>query len=100
MPTVEDRLLNLEEKVSKIEKQLKNIVEEKPRNLTNLGMFEKKLSEKTDDINTKDLVLICLKLKQKQTKLQIENTVESWGRPARSWFKTNNFKVRLKTRDS
>lgn len=98
MPTVEDRLLNLEEKVSRMEKQLKNIVEDKPRNQINLGSFEKKLSEKLDDISTQDLVLICLKLKQKQTRLQIENTIENWGKPSHTWFQHSHFKVRLKDR--
>jgi len=96
MPTVEARLLNLENKISQIEKQLKNIVEERPKNQINFGSFEKKLSEKLDDIGTQDLVIVCLKLKQKQSKSQLEDTIKNWGKPSSSWFNSNNFKARLR----
>ncbi len=94
--TLEKKILDLEKRVSKIEKLIKKISGGNLSNNKALGAFETKLAEKLDDIGTQELVIICLKLKQKQSKSQLQDTIKNWGKPSSSWFKSNNFKARLK----
>jgi len=94
--TLEKKIVDLEERILKIEKQIKKIIGGNLGNKKELGSFKTKLAENLDNIGTQDLVIICLKLEQKQSKSQLEDTIKKWGKPSSSWFKSNNFKARLK----
>ncbi len=57
--------------------------------------LEQKLVEKVDDIGTQDLIMIALRQKPKQTKAQIRQVLNDWGKAYGSWFEGGNFSGRL-----
>lgn len=57
--------------------------------------FEQALVEKIDEIGTKDLVLIALLQKPKQTKAEIRAMLADWGKAFGTWFEGGNFSGRL-----
>jgi hypothetical protein len=57
--------------------------------------LEQKIVEKVDDMGTQELIIIALQQKPKQTKAQIRQALNDWGKAYGSWFEGGNFSVRL-----
>lgn len=57
--------------------------------------IEQKIVEKVDDMGTQDLIMIALRQKPKQTKAQIREALNDWGKAYGSWFEGGNFSGRL-----
>jgi hypothetical protein len=57
--------------------------------------LEQKIVEKVQDIGTQDLILIALRQKPKQSKAQIRDVLNDWGKAYGSWFDGGNFSGRL-----
>ncbi|HVX02148.1 MAG TPA: hypothetical protein VHA09_03260 [Nitrososphaera sp.] len=57
--------------------------------------LEQRIVEKVDDIGTQDLVLVALMQKPKQSKAQIRQMLDDWGKAYGSWFDGGNFSGRL-----
>ncbi len=57
--------------------------------------LEKHIVEKVDEIGTQDLVLVSLMQSPKQTKAQIRQSLNDWGKAYGSWFDGGNFSGRL-----
>lgn len=57
--------------------------------------LEQKIVEKVQDIGTQDLILIALRQKPKQSKTQIREVLNDWGKAYGSWFDGGNFSGRL-----
>lgn len=57
--------------------------------------LEQRIVEKVDDIGTQDLVLVALMQKPKQSKAQIRQILDDWGKAYGSWFEGGNFSGRL-----
>jgi hypothetical protein len=57
--------------------------------------IELKIVEKVDDMGTQDLIMIALRQKPKQTKAQIREALNDWGKAYGSWFEGGNFSGRL-----
>jgi hypothetical protein len=57
--------------------------------------LEQKIVEKVDDMGTQELIIIALLQKPKQTKAQIREALNDWGKAYGSWFEGGNFSGRL-----
>lgn len=57
--------------------------------------LEQKIVEKVDDTGTQDLIMVALLQKPKQTKAQIREALDDWGKAYGSWFDGGNFSGRL-----
>ncbi|MEX0594859.1 MAG: hypothetical protein WD512_00030 [Candidatus Paceibacterota bacterium] len=92
----EVKLKDLEQRVSRLEKDIMSI-SSKDRIKIRSDDFERKLSDKIDNVGIQNLVIIALKIKPKQTKTELTNLLLSWGtkKTVKGWFKGGNFKQRL-----
>ena len=57
--------------------------------------LEQRIVEKVDEIGTQDLVLVALMESPKQSKSQIRQMLNDWGKAYGSWFEGGNFSGRL-----
>lgn len=57
--------------------------------------LEQRIVEKVDEIGTQDLVLVALMQNPKQSKSQIRQMLNDWGKAYGSWFEGGNFSGRL-----
>jgi hypothetical protein len=57
--------------------------------------LEKRLVEKVDEMGTQELIMIALRLKEKQSKEEIKAVLSDWGKAYGSWFEGGNFSGRL-----
>jgi hypothetical protein len=57
--------------------------------------LEKRLVEKVDEMGTQELIMIALRLKEKQSKEEIRAVLSDWGKAYGSWFEGGNFSGRL-----
>jgi hypothetical protein len=57
--------------------------------------LEQRIVEKVDDIGTQDLILVALMQNPKQSKAQIRQVLNDWGKAYGSWFEGGNFSGRL-----
>jgi hypothetical protein len=88
----------LESRIDLIELRLAKLEEMLPRhsrNATNLNELERKLVENAGRMNTQELIVISLRLNGKQTKEQVKNMLQDWGKVYGSWFDGGNFNGRL-----
>ena len=92
-----DRLTSLEKKVKEIEKRLANLERVKPmkEKRQHSSDLESKIRTKINGIGIQHLIILVLKIKSKQTKTEIENTLRKWNKPIGSWFRGGNFNKRL-----
>ena len=93
MDSTEDKLAEFEKRLARLEGAVfsaQSSSKAKPRNA------ESAVVESIDRINTQDLVVISLKLHQKQSKEEIKATLSDWGKGFGSWFEGGNFGRLLK----
>ncbi|MEX0763737.1 MAG: hypothetical protein WEC35_05545 [Nitrosopumilaceae archaeon] len=92
---IENKLKNLEERVSKLEKKRHDGNDDSSKGT--LNNFEKKLEGKIDTIGPQNLIILGLKLKSKQSKNELETLLISWGtkQTIHGWLKGGNFSKRL-----
>jgi hypothetical protein len=57
--------------------------------------LEQRIVEKVDNTGTQDLILIALLQKAKQSKAEIRQVLNDWGKAYGSWFDGGNFSGRL-----
>jgi hypothetical protein len=57
--------------------------------------IEQRIVERVDDIGTQDLILVALMQKPQQSKTQIRQVLNDWGKAYGSWFDGGNFSGRL-----
>lgn len=87
---LENRIHDIERRLSKLEAALGgNQIAARPEGL------EAKLVENADKINTQEMIVISLKLGGRQTKEQIKNALQDWGKVYGNWFEGGNFNGRL-----
>ena len=87
---LENRIQDIERRLSKLEAALGgNQIRAKP------SALETKLVENAGKINTQEMIVISLKLSGRQTKEQIKNTLQDWGKVYGNWFEGGNFNGRL-----
>jgi hypothetical protein len=87
---LENRIHDIERRLSRLEAAFGgNQVPAKPVGL------EAKLVENADKINTQEMIVISLKLSGRQTKEQIKNALQDWGKVYGNWFEGGNFNGRL-----
>ena len=85
---LEKRIIDLEKRVAKLENPSIS-------NLNSTTSFESKIVERIDDIGIQHLVLLALKIKQKQSRLELKQKVASWQKPIGTWFDGSSIKIRL-----
>lgn len=93
MDSTEDKLAEFEKRLARLEGAVfsaPSSSKAKPRDA------ESAVVENIDRINTQDLVVISLKLRQKQGKEEIKATLSDWGKGFGSWFEGGNFGRLLK----
>lgn len=83
--------LSLEERVARLEK----IVLSEYYSPKKPDSIEKLVIDNVDDISTQHLVVIALSLKSKQSKQNIKNILEDWGKAIGNWFQGGNMNNRL-----
>ena len=91
--TAEDKLAEFEKRLARLENAVfssSTAAKAKPRDA------ESAVVKNIDRINTQDLVVISLKLYQKQSKEEIRTTLSDWGKGFGSWFEGGNFGRLLK----
>lgn len=91
MDPLETRLESLEERLTRIEK----IVLREDFSSKKRGGVEKIVIDNIDKISTQHLVVIALYLKPKQTKQEIKNMLQDWGKAVGNWFQGGNLNNRL-----
>jgi hypothetical protein len=92
--SLEDRLNQLEKRVVKLE----NATHKKGGSLTKSTQMldvERMLIDKIDQMSVPHLVIIALKLRPKQTRTELKQMLEDWGKVVGSWFKGGNLNNRL-----
>lgn len=57
--------------------------------------IEQRIAEKVDEMGTQELIIIALRLKEKQNKEEIKDVLSDWGKAYGSWFEGGNFSGRL-----
>lgn len=90
---LEKKLIELESRVSKLEKNPDNLVSSKNK----LDDISLKLQGKVDKIGQQNLIIIALYHKPKQSKSDLLNTLLSWGikKTIYKWFQGGNVNNRL-----
>lgn len=91
MNTYENKSLSLEERVARLEK----IVLRGDYSAKKDGNIEKLLVENVEKISTQNLVVLVLKLKPKQTKIEMKKMMEDFGKIVGNWFRGGNINNRL-----
>ena len=89
MSDLEKRIEEIEKRLSKLEALVSGRPAAAPAGI------EAALAEKVDEINTQDLIVVSLRLNKKQTKAEIKNTLQDWGKAFGNWFEGGNFNGRL-----
>jgi hypothetical protein len=93
LDSTEQKLADFEKRLAKLEDAVfstPSSSKAKPRDA------ESAVVESIDSINTQDLIVISLKLHQKQSKEEIKATLSDWGKGFGSWFEGGNFGRLLK----
>jgi hypothetical protein len=91
LSSYENKLLTLEERITRLEKIVLNedYLNKKSNDI------EKMIIDHVDDISTQHLVVIALFLKSKQTKQEIKSMLQDWGKAVKNWFQGGNMNKRL-----
>ncbi|HEY7507415.1 MAG TPA: hypothetical protein VH621_07380 [Nitrososphaera sp.] len=87
---LEKRIAGIEARLSKLEDAL---LRGGPQ--TTLDNLEARLVENASKINTQEMILISLRIKDKQTREQIKKSLQEWGKVYGNWFDGGNFNGRL-----
>ncbi|MDE1818706.1 MAG: hypothetical protein KGI19_08905 [Thaumarchaeota archaeon] len=87
----ENKSLSLEERVERLEK----IVLSEGYPSRKSDGVEKLIIDHVDNMSTQHLVVIALFLKSKQTKQEIKNMLQDWGKAIGNWFQGGNMNNRL-----
>lgn len=92
--SLENRLNQLEKRVGKLENAIhkKGVSSTKS---TRIQDVERILIDKIDKISVPHLVIIALKWKPKQTRAEIKQMLDDWGKVVGNWFKGGNMNNRL-----
>lgn len=77
---------------SKVDELIQKV---KARKMPKLESFEVLLANQIDDISIPELVIIALRINNRQTKSQIAKTIGDLGRDIGSWFRGGNINNRL-----
>ena len=88
-PDLENTIRDLQKRVASLEQ----VVYKTP--IPSTRGLEQRLAEKVDDMGTQELILIALRLKEKQSKEEIKSILSDWGKAYGSWFEGGNFSGRL-----
>lgn len=90
----DEEIVNLFNGLDKRIEKLERLFEQgSPKKMNN--DFESKLISKIDKIPIQHLVIIALKLKSEQTRIQLKQTLEEWGKVVGDWFGGGNMTNRL-----
>ena len=95
-----DKIILLEKKFFELEKRvtkLENKTIKSTQSIEKITGIEEKLSENIEKIGFQNLVILALRISDKQTKKQLKSTIISWGakKTIDVWFKGGNFNNRL-----
>lgn len=93
MDTVE-----LERRIGDIERRLAKLEAPLPKeshHTASSNELERKLVENAAKMNTQEMIVISLRLNGKQTKEQIKDMLQDWGKVYGTWFDGGNFNGRL-----
>ncbi|UVS70272.1 hypothetical protein [Nitrososphaera viennensis] len=90
---LEKVVLDLQKRVASLEQAVYGNSSDSSKTVTR-GL-EQRIVEKVDDIGTQDLILVALMQKPKQSKAQIRQVLNDWGKAYGSWFDGGNFSGRL-----
>ena len=93
MIDIDTRFSQLEKRIQRLEKTIfntKNTVTNKTNN-----QIESSIVKKIDDFSMPDLIIMSLKLNEKQTKDDIQKTLQDWGKVFNNWLSGGNFNNRL-----
>ena len=90
----EKKLLELENRISKLEGNSECIKNESIDELSDVGI---KLQGKIDVIGSQRLIIIALRVKPKQSKSDLLDILLTWGigKTIHGWFRGSNFNSRL-----
>lgn len=91
---LEKKLKNLEIRISKLEKGKKS-ESYSINTASSSSSLELKIVQNINNIGIQHLILLTLKIKSKQSKSKIEQTLVRWNKPVGSWFHGGNFNNRL-----
>ena len=86
---ISERLQEIEERLSKLESVVFNKSSVFDGNNT-----EKLIIKKINSLKIPDLIILSLQLKN-QTKNELKQSLQEWGKPFGSWFRGGNFAQRL-----
>jgi hypothetical protein len=90
---LEKKIMSVEARLSKLEDA---ILRGNPTaSQTRAEGLETRLIERAGKINTQEMILISLRIKDKQTREQIKKTLQGWGKVYGNWFDGGNFNGRL-----
>ena len=81
---IENRLSNLE-----------NVIFHTNNRYSVSNVLDKLIVKNIDKLKTQHLVIISLKINDKQTKDEIKATLQDWGKTYKTWFSGGNFNNRL-----
>lgn len=88
---LENRISGIERRLSLLESSLERKQSVTPRS----NDLEARLVENAQKIKTQEMIVISLKLNGEQTKEEIKNTLQDWGKVYGNWFDGGNFNGRL-----
>ena len=90
---IDNKIQDIKKRLSKLEKA---VFEEGSSSFSQSAKgIEKLIVEKVNDIHTHHLIVISLKLRAKQTRDEIKETLQDWGKVFGKWFTGGNFSNRL-----
>lgn len=90
--TTEQRLTALEGKMGLIEALL---AQKKQSDAVPVNDKEQAFVDEIDQVGIQDAVIICYRLRGAQTRDQVREVFEKWGKPYGNWFYGGNFSNRL-----
>lgn len=91
---LEKVVLDLQKRVASLEQAVYGSGSSSSPKTASRGL-EQRIVEKVDDIGTQDLILVALMQNPKQSKAQIRQVLNDWGKAYGSWFDGGNFSGRL-----
>ena len=90
---LEKKIVSIEARLSKLEDA---ILHGNPTaSQTRADGLEARLIERAGKTKTQEMILISLRIKDKQTREQIKKTLQDWGKVYGNWFDGGNFNGRL-----
>ena len=86
---ISEKLQEIEERLSKLEGVVFN-----ESSIFDVSNTEKLIIKEIDSLKMPELIILSLQLKN-QTKNELEQSLQDWGKPFGSWFRGGNFTQRL-----